>query len=104
MQLFGMAFRLTRMDAGIYPLDAEVVDRVTGRLQVVSCLIIALLVLTVVLSTRLQVFSPGANLAVPGADGRLSTSGTPMRRERCRELTGSRLRSPLHLVPSRGAC
>lgn len=53
MQLFGMAFRLTRMDAGIYPLDAGVVERVTGRMQVVSCLIIALLVLTVVLSTRL---------------------------------------------------
>ena len=53
MQLFGMAFRLTRMDAGIYPLDAEVVQRVTGRMQVVSYLIIALLVLTVVVSTRL---------------------------------------------------
>ena len=53
MQLFGMAFRLTRMDAGIYPLDAEVVERVTGRMQVVSYLIIALLVLTVVVSTRL---------------------------------------------------
>ena len=48
-----MAFRLTRMDAGIYPLDAEVVERVTGRMQVVSYLIIALLVLTVVVSTRL---------------------------------------------------
>ena len=53
MQLFSMAFRLTRMDAGIYPLDAKVVDRVTGRMQVVSYLIIALLVLTVALSTQL---------------------------------------------------
>ena len=53
MQLFGMAFRLTRMDAGIYPLDAEVVERVMGRMQIVSYLINALLVLTVVLSTRL---------------------------------------------------
>ncbi len=53
MQLFSMAFRLTRMDAGIYPMDAEVVDRVTGRMQAVSYLIIALLVVIVVLSTRL---------------------------------------------------
>ena len=53
MQLFGMAFRITRMDAGIYPLDAEAVQRVTGRMQVVSWIIIALLVLTVVLSMRL---------------------------------------------------
>lgn len=53
MQLFSMAFRLTRMDAGIYPMDAEVVDRVTGRIQAVSYLIIALLVVIVVLSTRL---------------------------------------------------
>lgn len=53
MQLFGIAFRLTRMDAGIYPLDDETVDRVAGRMQIVSYLIIALLVLAVVLSTRL---------------------------------------------------
>jgi uncharacterized membrane protein len=53
MQLFSMAFRLTRMDAGIYPMDAEMVDRVTGRMQAVSYLIIALLVVIVVLSTRL---------------------------------------------------
>lgn len=53
MQLFSMAFRLTRMDAGIYPMDAEMVDRVTGRIQAVSYLIIALLVVIVVLSTRL---------------------------------------------------
>jgi uncharacterized membrane protein len=53
MQLFGMSFRLTRMDAGIYPLDAQVVARIGRRMQIVSCLIIALLTLTVVLSTQL---------------------------------------------------
>jgi len=53
MQLFGMAFRLTRMDAGIYPLDALVVARIGQRMQVVSYLIIALLTLAVLLSTQL---------------------------------------------------
>jgi len=53
MQLFGMAFRLTRMDAGIYPYDVHVVQRVSQRMQTVSYLIIALLTLVVVLSTRL---------------------------------------------------
>lgn len=53
MQLFGMAFRLTRMDAGIYPYDAHVVQRVSQRMQTVSYLIIALLTLVVVLSIRL---------------------------------------------------
>jgi len=53
MQLFGMAFRLTRMDAGIYPYDADVVQRVSQRMQTVSYLIIALLTLVVVLSMRL---------------------------------------------------
>ena len=53
MQLFGMAFRLTRMDAGIYPYDAHVVQRVGQRMQTVSYLIIALLTLVVVLSIRL---------------------------------------------------
>ena len=53
MQLFGMAFRLTRMDAGIYPYDADVVQRVGQRMQTVSYLIIALLTLVVVLSMRL---------------------------------------------------
>ena len=53
MQLFGMAFRLTRMDAGIYPYDAAVVQRVGQRMQTVSYLIIALLTLVVVLSMRL---------------------------------------------------
>src|SRR4249920_2256400 len=40
MQLFGMAFRLTRMDAGIYPYDASIVQRVSQRMQAVSYLII----------------------------------------------------------------
>lgn len=53
MQLFGMAFRLTRMDAGIYPYDVQVVERVSQRMQTVSYLIIALLTLVVVLSIRL---------------------------------------------------
>src|SRR5215470_15157102 len=50
MQLFGMAFRLTRMDAGIYPYDAHVVHKVEQRMQTVSYLIIVLLTLVVVLS------------------------------------------------------
>lgn len=53
MQLFGMAYRLTRMDAGIYPFDPQVFRRVAQRLQIVSYVIIALLSLVVVLSTRL---------------------------------------------------
>jgi uncharacterized membrane protein len=53
MQLFGMAFRLTRMDAGIYPFDPQVVARIGKRMQVVSYLIIALLTFVVVLSTQL---------------------------------------------------
>jgi uncharacterized membrane protein len=53
MQLFGMAFRLTRMDAGIYPLDPQVVARIGRRMQVVSFLIIALLTFVVLLSTQL---------------------------------------------------
>ena len=36
MQLFGMTFRLTRMDAGIYPYDTSIVQRVSQRMQVVS--------------------------------------------------------------------
>jgi uncharacterized membrane protein len=53
MQLFGMAFRLTRMDAGIYPFDPQVVARLGKRMQVVSYLIIVLLTFVVVLSTQL---------------------------------------------------
>ena len=53
MQLFGMAFRLTRMDAGVSPYDADVVQRVSRRMQTTSYLIIVLLTLVVVLSMRL---------------------------------------------------
>jgi uncharacterized membrane protein len=53
MQLFGMAFRLTRMDAGVYPFDPQVFEHTTRRLQAVSYLIIALLTVAVVLSVRL---------------------------------------------------
>ena len=53
MQLFGMAFRLTRMAAGIYPYDASIVQRVSQRMQTVSYLIILLLTLVVVLSGQL---------------------------------------------------
>ena len=53
MQLFGMATRLTRMDAGIYPFELHTFQRLTRRLQVVSYVIIVLLTLVVVLSTRL---------------------------------------------------
>ncbi len=53
MQLFSIAFRLTRMDAGIYPYDADVVQRVTRRMQHVSYMIIGLLTLVVVLSMQL---------------------------------------------------
>lgn len=53
MQLFGMAFRLTRMDAGIYPYDAEIVQRVGKRLHTVSYCIIFLLTGVLVLSTWL---------------------------------------------------
>ena len=53
MQLFGMAFRLTRMDAGIDPYDAHIVQRVSQRMQAISYLIIILLTLVVVLSSQL---------------------------------------------------
>ena len=53
MQLFGMAFRLTRMDAGIYPYDPDVVRRVGQRLQLVSYGIIILLTAIVLLSSQL---------------------------------------------------
>ncbi len=53
MQLFGMAFRLTRMDAGIYPYDPQVVNRVSQRIQTVSYGIIILLTAIALLSTHL---------------------------------------------------
>jgi uncharacterized membrane protein len=53
MQLFGMASRLTRMDAGVYPFDPHAFRRIVQRMQVVSYLIMVLLTVTVMLSTRL---------------------------------------------------
>lgn len=53
MQLFGMAYRLTRMDAGIYPFDLTVFKRIAQRLQTVSYVIIALLTVAVILSVHL---------------------------------------------------
>lgn len=53
MQLFGMAFRLTRMDAGILELDAGLFARITQRMQVVSYVLIALLSFVVIVSTQL---------------------------------------------------
>jgi uncharacterized membrane protein len=53
MQLFGLAFRLTRMDAGIYPFDPQMAGRLGQRMQMVSYLIIVLLTGVVILSTQL---------------------------------------------------
>ena len=53
MQLFGMAFRLTRMDVGIYAFDPDLFARIGQRMQVVSYIIIALLTCIVILSTYL---------------------------------------------------
>lgn len=53
MQLFGMAFRLTRMDAGIYPFDPALFVRVGRRMQTVSYAIIVLLSVVVIISTHL---------------------------------------------------
>jgi uncharacterized membrane protein len=53
MQLFGMAFRLTRMDAGVYAFDPQLVARLSRRMQMVSYLIILLLAGVVILSTQL---------------------------------------------------
>ncbi len=53
MQLFGMAFRITRMDAGIYDFDPELFGRIVRRIQVVSYVIIALLTFTVIVSTAM---------------------------------------------------
>lgn len=52
MQLFGMAFRLTRMDADILPFDPELFVRISKRMHTVSYLIIALLTLVVFVSVR----------------------------------------------------
>ena len=53
MQLFGLAFRLTRMDAGVYPFDPQLAKRLGRRLQMVSYLIIVLLTAVVIFSTQL---------------------------------------------------
>ena len=53
MQLFGMTFRLTRMDAGVYPFDPQTVARLSRRMQTVSYLIVMLLTVVVILSTQL---------------------------------------------------
>ena len=53
MQLFGMAARLTRMDAGVYPFDPEAFRRIIQRLQVVSYFIIGLLSMVMILSMYL---------------------------------------------------
>jgi len=53
MQLFGMAFRLTRMDAGIHPFDATLFVRLSARMQTVSYVIIVLLSLVVLISIQL---------------------------------------------------
>lgn len=53
MQLFGMAFRITRMDAGIHEFDPDLFVRIVQRMQVVSYVIIALLTFTVIVSTAM---------------------------------------------------
>ena len=53
MQLFGIAYRLTRMDAEVYPFDPQVVAHTARRLQMASYLIITLLTVAVVLSVCL---------------------------------------------------
>lgn len=50
MQLFGMAFRITRMDAGIYDVDPALFIRIMQRMQVVSYVMIALLTFIVIVS------------------------------------------------------
>lgn len=53
MQLFSIATKLTRIDAGIYPFDEQVVERLRRRFLSVSYCIIALLLIIVILSTYL---------------------------------------------------
>ena len=53
MQLFGMGFRLTRMDAGILETDADLYARITQRMQVVSYVLIALMTFVVIISSQL---------------------------------------------------
>ena len=51
MQLFGIGFRITRMDAGIYPFDAQLFYRTAQRMQIVSYVIIVLLTVVVLISS-----------------------------------------------------
>jgi hypothetical protein len=53
MQLFGMAFRITRMDAGIHDVNPALFIRMMQRMQVVSYVLIALLTFTVIVSTAM---------------------------------------------------
>jgi uncharacterized membrane protein len=53
MQLFGMTFRITRMDAGIHDFNPDLFVRIMQRMQVVSYVIIALLTFTVIVSTAM---------------------------------------------------
>lgn len=53
MQLFGMGFRITRMDAGILEFDADLFARLIQRIQVVSYVIIGLTIAVVMVSTKL---------------------------------------------------
>ena len=54
MQLFGMAFRITRMDAGIHDFNPDLFVRIMQRMQVVSYVLIALLTFTVIVSTAMR--------------------------------------------------
>jgi uncharacterized membrane protein len=52
-QLFGMGFRITRMDAGIHEFDPDLFARIMQRMNMVSYAIIALLTFTVIVSTAM---------------------------------------------------
>jgi uncharacterized membrane protein len=54
MQLFGMAFRITRMDAGIHDFNPDLFVRIMQRMQVVSYVLIALLTFTIIVSTAMR--------------------------------------------------
>ena len=53
MQLFGMAFRITRMDAGIHDFNPALFVRIMQRMHVVSYVIIGLLTFAVIVSTAM---------------------------------------------------
>ncbi len=53
MQLFGLASRLTRMDAGILPFDPELYARLMKRMQIVSYVLITLLTLATIISIHI---------------------------------------------------